>query len=137
MPSIWSEVVSLLNEFNSVEEVFDRPEILSKTAYACWCELIVLFVNSLSSGKPSLSPLLPTAPQRDLLLSMEQSARRVLDGDARVQWSPADIEEDFSKKMVSYTGEEVCKAEPLSLVRMLPGFPPEGRGGCPVQGGST
>ncbi|CAK9108713.1 unnamed protein product [Durusdinium trenchii] len=80
-------------------------------------------------GRPGRGLGKPTAAQRDLLLSIELSAQRLLKDDVQVDWTNAAIREDFDKRSVSYTGEEVCKAEPLSLRRVIPGLPPEGHGG--------
>ena len=57
------------------------------------------------------------------------TVERVLKDDCLIDWSVNDIRDDFNKKSVSYSGEEVCKAEPLSLARIRPGLPPEGHGG--------
>ncbi|CAK9061007.1 unnamed protein product [Durusdinium trenchii] len=54
---------------------------------------------------------------------------RILMDDSHVLWGVSEIKEDFQKRTVSYSGEEICKAEALSLARIKPGLPPEGHGG--------
>ncbi|CAK9074894.1 unnamed protein product [Durusdinium trenchii] len=58
-----------------------------------------------------------------------QSVERVLGDDERAVWGLKEVLQDFERKSIGYSGEEICKAEPLSLERMLPGLPPEGHGG--------
>ena len=55
--------------------------------------------------------------------------RRVLGEDVSFAWGVRQVMDDFAKRTLSYTGEEVCKAEVLSLARLAPALPPEGHGG--------
>ena len=69
------------------------------------------------------------APQRDLLMAIQKSVERMVNDDVCVDWSLSDVLSDFERRTVSYSGEEVCKAEPLDLERLLPGLTPEGHRG--------
>ena len=97
-------------------------------AVQCWCELVVLFANNLALGKVCVSGSRATAAQRDLMQAIKQSVTRMLKDDCKVVWGIDEIRDDFQKRSVSYTGEEICKAEALSLSRIQPGLPPEGHG---------
>ena len=129
LPSIWSDAVRVLSEFDSFDRVRCSSDLISSCALPCWCELILLFNNNMALGRPGRGLAKPTAAQRDLLRSIELSAQRLLKDDVRVDWTSDAIREDFDKRSVIHTGEEVCKAEPLSLMRVIPGLPPEGHGG--------
>lgn len=129
LPSIWTDELASFPSFSSFNELFEAVDDLQRFAVACWCELAVLFVNNLSGGKAVFGTNKPTHPQREMLASIEASVRRVLSDDTRVDWGAREIKEDFGKRTVSYTREEVCLAEPLSLDRIVPGLPPEGHGG--------
>ena len=130
LPSLWSE---RLAEFD-VGECFLRTDekglVCSRVSLLCWCELVVVFLNYLHSKTLGIREGRPTAGQKDLLLCMEHSLMRVLRDDSSFRWDEIDIENDFKKRTLSYEGEEIAKAEELSVRRVLPALPPQGHGGC-------
>ena len=88
-----------------------------------------MFLNHLYNGSFGLGPGRMSKAQEEFLNSIELSVDRWLLEDCNLIWKREDVVADLSKKMVSYTGEEICKAEPLSIFRVAPALPPEGHGG--------
>ena len=104
--------------------------LVKKFEAACWSELAVCFCNRLHGGLGTLGVGCPTKAQKALLESVERSAVQVLKYDVKMVWQGIDILIDSDKKLLSYTGEEIPKAEPLSCFRVAAALPPEGHGGC-------
>ena len=57
--------------------------------------------------------------------AIELSAKRLLGDGCLISWGAQQIKEDLSKRLVSYTGEEACKAV-LAVVQNMAkgGFSP-------------
>ena len=113
----------------SVEEILVDPQVCASFGDACWCELVVLFLNHLYNGTLGFGPQETSKAQLDVLDSIEMSVKRWLIEDCNFEWSREDVIADLNRKVISYTGEEQCKAEPLSAFRVAPALPPEGHGG--------
>ncbi|CAK9104456.1 unnamed protein product [Durusdinium trenchii] len=129
LPQVWFVDFSRFGKKVSVSSVLHDLEFVKANAVACWASLGVLFCNQLANEGFVFGQGKPTAPQRDLLRAVEMSVQRLMDDDTTVAWTVADIVDDFEHRTVTYSGEEICKAEPLTLARVLPGLPPEGHGG--------
>ena len=130
LPSLWEKV---LHEFpcdRSLSEVLSDVDLVMKFGGPCWSELAVCFCNRLHGCLGTLGVGKPSKPQTALLESVERSVVQVLKDDVRFSWREQDILSDFDKKLLSYTGEEIPKAEPLSCFRVAAALPPEGHGGC-------
>ena len=130
LPSECREELNLFPFELGLGSVLKDSVLIEKAAESCWCELVRVFVNRLSGCKDCVGSLPPSAPQRDLLNSLRASVKRLLCEDVELDWGLDQVVDDFSKRTLSYTGEEVCKAEALSLERILPALPPEGHGGA-------
>ena len=129
LPQVWLVDFSQFGKNASVSSVLHDLEFVKANAVACWASLGVLFCNQLANEGFMFGQGKPTAPQRDLLRAVEMSVQRLMNDDTTVAWTEADIVDDFEHRTVTYSGEEICKAEPLTLARVLPGLPPEGHGG--------
>ena len=123
---------SLLCDFPlnlSLEGLLEDERLCSKFSVYCWCELVVFFLNHLYNGSFGFGPPECSRAQMEFLNSIEGNVKRWLEDDCEISWKKSDVVHDFSKKMVSYNGVEICKAEPLSVYRVSPALPPEGHGG--------
>ena len=120
LPQVWFVDFSRFGK-KPVSSVLHDLEFVKTNAVACWASLGVLFCNQLANEGFMFGQGNPTAPQRDLLRAVEMSVKRLMDDDTTVAWTEADIVDDFEHRTVTYTGEEICKAEPLTLARVLPG----------------
>ena len=129
LPSFVFPILSNVGEFSDFESFVKGAQCRAILARACWCELVVLFANHSGCGNATRACSRPTAVQRDLMSSIRAAVDRILMDDSHVLWGVSEIKEDFQKRTVSYSGEEICKAEALSLARIKPGLPPEGHGG--------
>ena len=110
-------------------DILCDSETVERFSVACWCELVVLFLNRLYNGCQGFGPADHSKAQRGFLDSIEMSVKRWLVEDCEQFWTAEDVAQDMSKKSVSYTGEEICKAEPLTVFRVSPALAPEGHGG--------
>ena len=128
LPTVWD---GSLHDFGHEESLHDLLKMKGSRnmSFFCWCELSVLFCNRLFDETLGFGEGPPTKAQEDFLRSIEQQVRRILQEDCNLQWGSMEVREDFKKKNLSYTGEEICKAEPLTLFRMAPALPPLGHGG--------
>ena len=129
LPSLWSERLSEFDVGESYLRTNEKGLVCSRVSLMCWCELVVLFLNYLHSKSLGIREGRPTAGQKELLLCMEHSLMRVFRDDSSFLWDESDIEKDFKKRTLSYEGEEIAKAEELSVRRVLPALPPPGHGG--------
>ena len=129
LPSIWEGVGELMHDWSDFWGLFEDSEKKVTVACSCWCELSVLFCNRLFDGTRGFAEGVATKAQKEFLKSIETQVRRILAEDVDFCWSWKEVKEDFKKKSISYTGEEICKAEPLSAERIEPALPPEGHGG--------
>ena len=130
LPSCWGECLTDFPVGRSFEEILHDEELGRVFGIGCWCELAVLFLNHLYNASLGFGPKPTSKAQDEFLRSIEGSVKRWLADDARLIWKGEDIERDFARKTVSYTGEEICKAEPLSVYRVAPALPPVGHGGA-------
>ena len=121
LPQVWFVDFSQFGKNASVSSVLHDLEFVKANAVACWASLGVLFCNQLANEGFMFGQGKPTAPQRDLLRAVEMSVQRLMNDDTTVAWTEADIVDDFEHRTVTYSGEEICKAEPLTLARVLPG----------------
>lgn len=113
-----------------VEMVFSGETFLEDDlAYSCWMELATMFLNRLHEGKWVWSKESATKPQSEMLKEIQKGVKRILSEDVDVNYGVAEIREDLSKKMVSYTGEEISCPEVLTAMQVEPGLPPENHGG--------
>ena len=129
LPSLWSvELRELVGRRLQKSDLRGCDE--SRLGFLCWCELSVVFLNYLDAKHLGICEGNPTAAQTTLLRSVERSVKQVLDEDCTLTWNENEIEADFRKKTLSYEGEEIAKAEPLSVSRVKPALPPEGHGGA-------
>ena len=129
LSSCWSSLLADFPNFVCSEEIFEDPQFCERFAGSCWCELVVLFLNHLYNGSFGFGPDECSKAQKDLLRSIDLSVKRWLKDDCELRWNQDDVIADLGKKVVSYSGEEICKAEPLSVFRVSPALPPEGHGG--------
>ena len=129
LPSIWGEGFHESVLHLSLHEILSDKILAGKVAAWCWSELSVCFCNRLhgESGCLGIGP--PSKAQTILLESIEMSVKQVLKDDEELIWREKEICDDFSKRLLSYTGEEIPKAEPLSVFRTIAALPPEGHGG--------
>ena len=130
LPSIWGVGLhDALSNF-SLLEILRDSSLMSQVAVGCWCELAVCFCNRLHGESGCLGTGPPSKPQGCFLASIERNIDQVLKDDVQLDWGEKEILEDFDKRLLSYTGEEVPKAEPLTVFRTAAALPPEGHGGC-------
>lgn len=129
LPRFWTVDFACFRPQAQVSEVLADKTFVKACAVECWCCLCTLFCNNLANEGFLFGATEASAPQRDLLFAIRQSVERVLGDDERAVWGLKEVLQDFERKSIGYSGEEICKAEPLSLERMLPGLPPEGHGG--------
>ena len=129
LPSMWEGKLEHVGDWRSFSSLLKSLERKREFSFYCWCELSVLFCNRLFDGTLGFSKEGPTKAQKEFLASIETQVRRILADDVIFPWTWRAVREDFKKKNLSYTGEEVCKAEPLSAERILPALPPRGHGG--------
>ena len=129
LPSVWGR--DLVDSLLKVDfaRVLDDENLGAEFGESCWCELAVVFLNHLYNGALGFGPSQTSKAQEEFLRSIQCSVHRWLLEDGSFEWDLKDIGKDFEKKSVSYTGEEICKAEPLSVYRVHPALPPEGHGG--------
>ena len=129
LPSIWGERLKSLGVFEmNFSEVRDFSDV-DEIAVCCWSELSIVFLNYMYGRFLGVRVNKPTRAQEDLLRSLENGVVRLLRDDCDIAWTERDIEEDFKKKTLSYTGEEIAKAESLSIERVIAALPPEEHGG--------
>ena len=129
LPSVWSEFLEKVLSCNSFDEICRLGDFES-IALACWSELSVPFLNFLDNKTVGIHVGRPTQGQSDLLRAVEKSVLQILVDDSPLKRGPDDVENDLKKRGLSYEGEEIAKAEALSLVRVTPALPPEGHGGA-------
>ena len=130
LPSIWEGDLEKVGSWKGFLPLLEDIEMKKRFSLGCWCELSVLFCNRLFDGTQGFAIGPPTKAQLEFLRSIESQVKRILNDDVKLCWSWEDVVSDFKKKNLSYTGEEVCKAEKLSAERISPALPPEGHGGC-------
>ena len=129
LPTIWEGALEMIGDWKSFSSLIEDGEKKRNFAFYCWCELSVLFCNRLFDGTLAFGQGNPTKAQLQFLESIESQVKRILSEDVDFSWKWNDVREDFKKKNISYTGEEVCKAEPLCVQRIEPALPPPGHGG--------
>ena len=129
LPTIWEDRLEGLRSWDDFDRLLEDERKLGDFSFCCWCELSVLFCNRLFDGTVGFAAEPPTKAQKEFLASIEMQVRRILNDDTKLAWSWLNVKEDFRKRNISYTGEEVCKAEALSAERILPALPPLGHGG--------
>ena len=132
LPTMWNVCVDEVKGLDFSPE--SSVDSYFETTVRCWCELSVAFVNFLYGRFLGTFTLPPTKAQREILSCIEKGVRRMLSDDCCLQWGPEEIGNDLKKRTLSYTGEEIAKAESLSIVRVRAALPPENRGGkIPVE----
>ena len=125
LPSRWEKFLEGFPQGISLDEVLLDVSFGMRFGHACWSELCIYFLNHLYNCSVGLGPSETSFAQEEFLGSIERCVGRWLSEDSILTWRIADIEKDFSKRSISYTGEEVCKAEPLSVYRVAPALPPQ------------
>eukprot|EP00438_Fugacium_kawagutii_P006407 Skav224260 [mRNA] locus=scaffold2636:134039:145536:- [translate_table: standard] len=115
--------------FNSLGEVFAKVDNLVPFSSACWADLAAGFCNHLHNRIFSWSDERPTETQKRMLEAIQLGVDRMLAEDCNLEWHMDDVRADLSKKLVSYTGEEVSKPEMLTPEQVIPGLPPADHGG--------
>ena len=130
LPSGWEGFLQKFPVANSLHELLEDRDCVKRFSVACWSELSVCFCNRLHGCEGILGSGPPTKVQASFLESIEMNIKQILRDDSFLAWKEKDIVEDFDKRLISYTGEEVPKAEPLSVYRTAAALPPEGHGGC-------
>ena len=129
LPSMWSEFLKVSFDERDLHTVLNSLDF-ERVAVCCWSELAVIYLNYLRSRSFGKHLEKPTVVQRDLLKAIERCVGQVLKDDCNIQWNAEAVEQDLKKKNLSYEGEEVAKAEELSLARVAPALPPVGHGGA-------
>ena len=130
LPSLWASTLEEFPRYSSLDSLLEDLGTLRHFAVECWCELGIIFCNNLFNFKAGIARGIPNKSQKNMLDSIFRSTEEFLRDDCRLSWKVKDCQDDFSKKSLSYTGEEIAKAEPLSVDRIVPALPPEGHGGC-------
>ena len=129
LPSRWSsDLRAALLTSSSFDGLGSGERI--DVARWCWCDLSVRYLNYLHGRFLGVQKVEGTVAQKDLLKAVEATVKQVLVDDCSLSWFEEDIEDDFKKKTLSYEGEEITKAEELSIERVLPALPPPGHGGA-------
>ena len=130
LPSIWGQGLHEKLGDLSLFEILHDQDLVKQVSVGCWSELAVCFCNRLHGETGVLGAGSPSKPQVCLLESVQRNVSQLLVDDEQLVWEEKDILEDFNKRLISYSGEEVPKAEPLSVYRAAGALPPEGHGGC-------
>ena len=129
MGSRWKGKLDAFPVELNLNELIDDPCVVCEFSEVCWCELVTLFLNHLYNGSVGFGSNCMSKAQEEFTNSIAGSVHRWLLEDCKLDWKKDDVVKDLGKKMINYTGEEVCKAEPLSVFRVAPALPPEGHGG--------
>lgn len=113
----------------SYSDIMANHELITKIATDCWCDLSILFCNKLHDGQAKFGKDAPTKPQQAVLRAIKEGVVRVLSEDEEMDWDLEDVRADISKKLTSYTGEEIGTPEEITLEQMIPALPPASHGG--------
>ena len=103
----------------------------------CWSLLAICVLNFLYAGVGHLQELRvcrekPRPAQLAALRRIARDARWLVGRapeDAVAQTSSQNFPQVLMRKRVGYTGEEISRPQPLTLLEIIPGLPPEGAGG--------
>ena len=129
LPSVWGDDLKKFPLHVGLNGVVRDRLLGEQFGEFCWCELAVVFLNHLYNATLGFGPQEVSLAQEEFLRAIQGSVHRWLVEDITLNWGIDEVLKDFSKKTISYTGEEICKAEPLSVYRVSPALPPEGHGG--------